>query len=176
MALIKLSPEDQAEGVLADIYQATKERMGFLPNSIKLFAHNIGVLLGTLKIFEAYTEGSNINPEIFTLIRYSVAHARGSKYCINMNSKILQQTGFDPELVDNAHGHWTQFPISDSEKELVGFAVKVATDPENISAEDIENLKTLGWSETDIFTAADQAARMLYGSTMLKAFKVKPDE
>lgn len=87
MALIKLSPEDQAEGVLADIYQATKERMGFLPNSIKLFAHNIGVLLGTLKIFEAYTEGSNINPEIFTLIRYSVAHARGSKYCINMNSK-----------------------------------------------------------------------------------------
>lgn len=58
----------------------------------------------------------------------------------------------------------------------MGFAVKVATDPENISAEDIENLKNLGWSETDIFTAADQAARMLYGSTMLKAFKVKPDE
>jgi len=175
VALISLISEEKAYKTLGLIYSSIKERMGFIPNSLKLFAQNQGILANTLKIFESYAGGSNINANIFPIIRYAVAHAKGSTYCINMNSKVLKKYGFDESLVDSAHGHWTQFPISEKEKELIGFAVKVATDAENVCADDVDRLKNLGWSEKDIYTASDQGARMLYGSALLKAFKVELD-
>lgn len=176
MALLKLVDEKKAEGLLEALLGGTKDMLGFVPNALKLYGKLPKVLSNTLATFETYRSNTNFSPGFFVSVRYCVALQKGTEYCINLNSGLLKKFGVPAELVDGAADDWRVLPLPDNEKEMMALCLKVADSPDDVSQDDIDHLKSIGWSEEDILMAADQAARMLYGGALMRSFKLDPDD
>ena len=55
------------------------------------------------------------------------------------------------------------------------FAVEVTTDPTAIHARDVENLRTLGWTDPEILTAAEVIGFFNYYVRIVEALGVEPE-
>ncbi|PLX69758.1 MAG: hypothetical protein C0603_02160 [Denitrovibrio sp.] len=176
MALLELIPENDQDQFLKNVFSVSKETFGFIPEALKLYGIAPEILATTLKAFEAYRETEGMSPILFIYIRFAYANTMKFPYCINLNTLLLKALAVPADKVEEAKSDWKKLPMSDNEINLVDFALKVAINPDDVSKSDIEALKELGWTEKQIFTASDQAARMNYASTLIRAFKLEIDK
>ena len=77
-----------------------------------------------------------------------------------MSDADLENLKADPE---NA-------PLEEFQKKMLLFVLKVVKSPEDVSKDDIEKLRQLGWSDEHIFDAAFHGASMAAPSILYQAF------
>jgi len=65
--------------------------------------------------------------------------------------------------------------LDEKQKTMLLFMIKTANTPHETTAEDIENLKKLGWSDQDIFEGVKSAANMVSGAIVIDALKIQKD-
>jgi alkylhydroperoxidase family enzyme len=66
-------------------------------------------------------------------------------------------------------------PLDEKQKALLLFVLKACDNPHSVVAADVERLKGLGWSETDIFDATAHGARMVGTNIIFDTFKIDMD-
>ena len=66
----------------------------------------------------------------------------------------------------------TQAPLDEKQKALLLFILKACDNPHSVSAEDMDRLRSLGWSEVDIVEAVAQGARMVGTNIIFDTFKI----
>jgi len=167
MFIIEPNPNREMKILLRGI----KQKLGQIPPHFELFAT---VSPTRFKMFiEEITYLStheHINPDFFTLLRYTVASDNGFVYCIQLNQVFLLAKGYTLEQLHLLEGIEKTLPLDERHQSLFDAVMTALYTPENFTVETIDALKILDWSDADIFDAVDHGAFLFRFSKVLKAY------
>ena len=167
MFMIEPNPNREMKILLRGI----KQKLGQIPPHFELFAT---VSPTRFKMFiEEITylsTHSHINPDFFTLLRYTVASDNGFTYCINLNREFLLAKGYTLEQLLKLEGTVKTLPLDERHQALFNAVMLALYTPELFTVESIDALKILGWTDADTFDAVDHGAFLFRFSKVLKAY------
>jgi alkylhydroperoxidase family enzyme len=175
MSLIPTIPPEKAEGKLAELYAEVEQIFGRVPNNVRTLGISPAILENQLQLIGYYMEHPALKPPLLAMIRMLVSKACKSPYCQNLNTGLLMQAGFTREQIEAAKADPKQAPLPDKEKALLLFVLKATDNPHSVVQADMDHLRSLGWTDLDIFDAVAHGARMVGTNIIFDTFKIDID-
>jgi len=171
-----ISPQTPAgdEQRVAAVFNAIQERMGFVPDAMRLYSLSPPLLenfAGHVSYFNG--GGTHLSPELTSMIRYLVSWQSGCTYSTDINEQILIKLGLDQSAVRAARNNPELAPLSDQDKALLRLALKAANSPEFVGQEDLDQARAYGWQERDLFDTVVQAANIRAFNIVVRTFKLE---
>jgi RNA polymerase sigma-70 factor (ECF subfamily) len=108
-------------------------------------------------------------------ILLAVSAANLNSYCVAMHCNLLRGLGMPPEEGDQVAVDHHQSSLSEADRALLDFAVKLGTRVSDFSRQDIVNLKTLGFSEEQILECVAVTALNNFANTLQMGLGIEPD-
>lgn len=174
MPLIQTTPPEKAQGKLAELYAEAEAMFGMVPDSVQMLGVSPAILENQLEFVGYYRGHATLSMPFLAMIRLLVSKACHSPFCQRVNSGLLLKAGFSEEQIAAMQADPKAAPISEKEKALLMLVLKATDDPHSVTAADVDRVRSLGWSDVDIFDAVAHGARMVAGNIILDAFKVVP--
>ncbi|MDD5161098.1 MAG: hypothetical protein PHI47_13690 [Sulfuricurvum sp.] len=172
MGLLNTVDENTATGVLKEVYTEIKSMFGEVPDGLKMWSFNPEALQSYWSDIKKGFAKDSETQKFETILRYIIAEAEACETCIGFNAGMLiNMFGMTQDELLLITKEPTLAPLNDNHKALLLFALKVVRQSKEVSSEDIENLKALGISETEIFDIAYTVTHMVMSDTLLNAFK-----
>lgn len=171
--LLQPSVPVEEEESINTIFNQIEERFGFVPDGVRLYGTSPVLLESLLTGASYFLQHSGINQTLLALIRYLTSDNIGCSFCISFNEGILLQLGLDIETIRSISDDPAKAPLEEREKALLAFALKAVTEPESVNRADVDHLRTLGWTEQEIFEVVVMAANTRAFNLVLKTFKVR---
>jgi len=153
------------------LLRGMKQKLGQIPPHFELFATvnptRFKMFIDEITYLSTH---AHINPDFFTLLRYTVAKDNGFVYCIELNRAFLLNKGYTLEQLHALEGTQKTLPLDERHQALFNAVMTALYRPENFTVEAIDALKILDWSDADIFDAVDHGAFLFRFSKVLKAY------
>jgi uncharacterized peroxidase-related enzyme len=167
---ISYNPESEASGELADLYLKEREFWGYLPNYALLFGHRPQVWSAWRHLIGAIREG--MDRRRYELATLAAATTLRSSYCSLAHGKALTAF-YSPEEVRDLVRDPER--LSESDREVMAFAARVAEDASTITEGDVERLRRAGLSDAEIFDVAAAASARAFFAKLLDSLGADPD-
>lgn len=173
MAFVEGIAEEEASGALANLFAADRQSWGFLPN----FASTFGLRPEVYQAWRSLNGAikANMDPRRYELATTAAAIELRSSYCTLAHGRILADGLMSQDdiigLVDDPDG--TNLTALD--RAIVALARKIARAADEVSAEDIEQLRHHGLTDQDIFDVICAATARCFFSKTLDATGTTPD-
>lgn len=166
-----VAPAD-ASGDVREMYERQQKAWGFVPNYAKVFSHRPEVMARWGRLLAEIRRP--MDDRRFELVTFAAAHALRHTACALAHGQAL--AGFIGEkevrclaLGDEVEG------VTTAEKAMMDFARKIALDASEITADDVEQLRSQGFAEEEIFDIAAAAAGRAFFTKLLDALGVEAD-
>jgi uncharacterized peroxidase-related enzyme len=173
VAFITTIGEDEATGEAADVLSASRAAAGFVPNYARLFAQRPAVYQAWLELRGAVS--GSMDERRYELVSLAAARRLESSYCALAHGKVLADRFLDPELVRSmAIGHRSA-GLDPVDEAVMDLAEKVAGDATSVTEDDVDRLRSLGLTDSDIFDIVAAAAARCFFSKTLEALGVQAD-
>ncbi|HKZ20757.1 MAG TPA: carboxymuconolactone decarboxylase family protein [Acidimicrobiia bacterium] len=170
MPFIKRVDEGEAEGRVAELFEAERARKGYVPNYLSLFALRPEVYEAWAKLIGSIR--ANMDLRRYELATLAAAQALSSSYCSLAHGLVLKEKVFDEaELTKVVNGEASE----DIDKAVMALARNVAIDASRITEADIAPLRQLGFTDEDIFDVVLAAAARAFFSKTLDGTGTEPD-
>jgi uncharacterized peroxidase-related enzyme len=152
-----------------------KSQLGYVLNFYKAQGLRPDLMEAEFKLFSLIFADGALTRKQKEYIAVAVSGDNLSTYCATRHSEFLRGMGVtDPELDQlGADHHYAA--ISDAEKALLDFALKMTRQPHTINPQDIETLRAHGFNDTQILEAAVAAAGMNFANRVASALGAKPE-
>ena len=165
-------PEDMRETMLA-----VQEKAGFIPNVFLTLAHRPD----EFRAFIAYHDAlmlresglSKAEREMIVVATSGVNHCQ---YCVVAHGAILRIYAKDPQIADQVAVHHPKADITDRQKAMLDFSVKLARTPEAMSAGDYQNLRDHGFGDEDIWDIGAITALFGLSNRMAHLTDMRPND
>lgn len=172
MPILKIVPPDQAEGQVKESY-ALFDQFGMVPAPFQMFSPSPGLLDLRGQTIGYMMARPQLGRGLMALIRMLVAEEMKYYYCISLNQEILKSVGImDEDAAAKVLADPANAPLQEKDKALLLFVLKAVKTPEEVSAQDMQALRDLGWSDQDILEATAHGAGMVSDGILFKAFKM----
>jgi len=152
------------------ILRAIKQKMGKVPPHWELYASinptRFKMFLEEINYLNTHPK---INPDFFTMLRYSVAEDNDFEYCKKFNREILITKGYTQEQLKAITADKT-LPLDKACQALFNATLKAIYTPKEFTAYVIDELKALNWSDGDIIDAIDHGAFLFKFYRVLNAY------
>ncbi len=175
MSLLNLIEKDDATGRVAEIYETMIKNMGFIPNAFKVYSPSEYVLDKQFANLGHYMRHKTLGGKLLAFIRLLVSEQEQCAYCVGMNSGILLQYGVLPEMLEGIKHDPSTAPLDEKELAMLLFVLNVVKNSNGIVQADVDKLRSLGWSDTDILEAAYHGASQIGADKIFNAFKIESD-
>ena len=173
--LTTISPEN-ADGMIADVYNEIQSTWQMVPNAIQLFSVSPELLKNQWQRYKYFDSLTIPSAKLNTIIRLLVSAEAQCEYCIGLNSSMLiNMFGMTPEAVQQLKDEPDSAPLNDQEKLLLLFVLKAVNHAHEINASDMQALHDIGLSDKEIFEAVNIGATMRAANIIFDTFKVDPD-
>lgn len=171
MSYIVTTPPDQAEGEVLAMYQRQQTHFGYLPNYALLFCHRPEVMKAWAALIA--TIRRPMEPRRYELVTVAAARALGNSYCSLAHAKFLAElVGMEAVEAMLTEG---EAALAEAERDIMAFAVKVATRAQKVGAEDIEALRAHGLADDEIFDIVAVVAGRAFFTRILDGLGAEPD-
>jgi len=175
-ALIKTINPQEASGKVKEIYDQFVQQIGFIPNAFQINSTSEFLLRRQAESFGYYMQHPVLKPHFQAIVRLLVSMEKDCEYCVNVNTGILLQAGLSMEQIQATKENPENAPLEEKEIALLKFLLKVVTNSNSTTPEDISLLKEYGWSDSVILEATHQAASQVASDMILNAFKVENEK
>jgi uncharacterized peroxidase-related enzyme len=152
---------------------AERERLGYVPNYVRLFAHRPAVYDAWRGLLGAIT--STMPERRYELATLAAARQLGSSYCALAHGKVVAERFLSPQVVRDLVVDHRRAAIDDVDVCVMDLAAKVAEDATAITASDVQRLRDHGLTDAEILDVALAAAARCFFSKTLDAVGVQPD-
>jgi len=173
MAFIRTIPPAEAQGPVHEQYQQAQKRFGYVPNWAQAFSLRPGVLDGWTALLRSIQ--GNLPVRSYELATLAAARVLRSSYCALAHGSVLADKVFDAATVASIATDAPGTPLELGERVMMAFAEKVARSADQVSAADVEALRSHGYKDEEIFDVAAAAAARCFFSKLLDAMGVQPD-
>jgi uncharacterized peroxidase-related enzyme len=167
MAFVDTTPEEAADGEVAEIYDGMREQFGYLPNLVRVFSLRPEVYRAWLQLNGAVKAHDLRRYELATL---AAARRLHSSYCSLQHGKVLAQQFLSFEDVPGLPEG-----LDEADRAVMELAEKVVDDATSVTQADVDRLRTLGLSDAEILDVVLAAAARCFFSKTLDALGVLPD-
>ena len=173
MTFIRTIPPAEAEGAVREMYDQAQHRIGYLPNWARAFSLRPGVMDGWVSLLKSIQ--SNLPVRTYELATLAAARALRSSYCSLAHGKVLADKVFDAPTVTRIMKDADHSPLEPRERVMMAFAEKVALNADRVTNADIDELRSHGYRDEEIFDVAATAAARCFFSKLLDALGAQPD-
>lgn len=164
-------PEDIRERILA-----VQEKTGFIPNVFLVLAHRPE----EFRAFVAYHDALMDKPGTLTkaereMIVVATSNPNQCQYCVVAHGAILRIRAKDPLIADQVAVNYRKADISDRQKAMLDFAIKVSHQSYAVGDADFDTLASHGWTEEDAWDIAAITAFFGLSNRMANVTSVRPN-
>lgn len=166
MPFIATVTDAEAADAVAELFDADRARVGYVPNYTRLFAHRPAVYGAWRQLLGAVTE--NMDPRRYELATIAVARTLRSSYCTLAHGQVLRGE-YEPEALREIAVDHRSSGLAEIDVAIMDFAEKVARDATAITQADVDRLRELGLSDADVLDVTLAAAARCFFSKTLDA-------
>ena len=150
--------EDVPDEVV-ELWQKPLEKLGFVPNVLRVFALRPAHLLGWWAYYDELMRGdSRLSKAQREMIAVVVSALNRCHYCIVSHGAALRKLTGDPVLVDQLATNYKYARLAEAERAMLDFAAKLTEESHRCGPADVEALRAAGWGDEDIMDIAEVAA------------------
>ena len=157
-------------------FDICKEKIGFVPNVLRAYAHDIE----KLDAFTAMYNGlmlsecglSRLEREMIAVV---VSSANRCYYCLVAHGAAVRQLSGNPELGEMLVMNYRVAPLSRRHRAMLDFAAKMTTESHLIEEHDRQELRDAGFSDVDIWDIAAVAGFFNMSNRISSATDKRPN-
>ncbi|GMP06833.1 peroxidase-related enzyme [Bradyrhizobium sp. TM239] len=166
---------DMPEDIRARIV-AVQEKSGFIPNVFLVLAHRPD----EFRAFFAYHDALMDKPGNLTkaereMIVVATSNLNQCQYCVIAHGAILRIRAKNPLIADQVAVNYRKADITDRQKAMLDFAVRVSTEAYKVSESDFATLKSHGFTEEDIWDIAAISAFFGLSNRLANVTSMRPN-
>ena len=172
MPFIKTTAPEDADDAIAAMYLRQQAAWGYVPNYAKVFCHRPEVMARWGQLLAEIKRP--MDKRRFELVTFVAALELRNTACALAHGKALREFFSDAEIVSIATGKFDD-TLAEAEQAMVRFARQVAKDASRVTSGQVQALKEIGYTDSDIFDIAVTAAGRAFFTKVLDALGVEPD-
>lgn len=155
---------------------AVQEKSGFIPNVFLVLAHRPD----EFRAFFAYHDALMDKPGNLTkaereMIVVATSNLNQCQYCVIAHGAILRIRAKNPLIADQVAVNYRKADITDRQKAMLDFAVRVSTEAYEVSESDFATLKSHGFTEEDIWDIAAITAFFGLSNRLANVTSMRPN-
>lgn len=167
--------EEEATGRVAEIYERQKAQQGFVMEAAKCFTTRPDLLPIYTEFSDRIRAGFSLTPREWRLITLIVAKHVPSTYCSYVYGKQLIADLGSKEAVLAVQRDFRKAGLPDTDVEMLAYAEKIAKDASQVTRQDIDRLRSVGFSDQQICDIALCAAFRAFVSRFFDAVGAGPE-
>lgn len=165
-------PEDLRQRILE-----VQEKSGFVPNVFLAFSHRPD----EFRAFFAYHDALMQKPSGLTkgekeMIVVATSGANNCLYCVVAHGAILRIYEKNPRLADQVAVNYRKAEITERQKAMLDFAMKVCNASDEIVEADFAALRVHGFNDEDAWDIAGITALFGLSNRMANATSMRPND
>ena len=165
-------PEDIRTRILT-----VQEKSGFIPNVFLMLAHRPE----EFRAFMAYHDTLMDKSEGLTkaereMIVVAVSSRNQCQYCVVAHGAILRIRAKNPLIADQVVANWRKADITDKQKAMLEFAIKVTTRANEVNDADHKALNKAGFDDEAIWDIAAIAAFFGMSNRLANVTNLRPND
>ena len=171
MSRIETINPSEATGETREMLDAIQQKLGMVPNIMRMYANSPKALAAFLGLFENIGQGV-LDPKIGERIALAVGESNGCQYCVSAHTAIGQKAGLDREEIANARRGSSADPKADA---AVKLASSLNKSRGNITTVEFTQAKEAGLSDAEIVEIITHVGLNFLNNVLSNSMQVKID-
>lgn len=168
---LKDMPEDIRERIVA-----VQEKSGFIPNVFLTLAHRPDEFRAFFAYHDALMEKpGNLTKAEREMIVVATSNVNQCQYCVIAHGAILRIRAKNPLIADQVATNYRKADITERQKAMLDFGMKVSQTAHLVSEADFEALKAHGFTEDDIWDIAGISAFFGMSNRLANVTSMRPN-
>jgi 4-carboxymuconolactone decarboxylase len=164
-------PDDIRNRILA-----VQEKSGFIPNVFLVLAHRPEEFRAFFAYHDALMEKpGNLTKAEREMIVVATSNLNQCQYCVVAHGAILRIRAKDPLIADQVAINYRKADITDRQRAMLDFAVRVSTEAQKVSESDFASLKSHEFTEEDIWDIAAISAFFGLSNRLANVTSMRPN-
>lgn len=156
MSWLRVPAEADLPADVQALFEPPREKLGFVPNVLRLYALRPSHLLRWNDHYEELMKGeSGLSKAEREMIAVVVSVANECRYCISAHSAALRKLTKDPELADAIAADHTTAAVEPGVRAMLDYALKLTRRPTEMDERDVAALRGAGWTDEDVMDIAE---------------------
>jgi uncharacterized peroxidase-related enzyme len=165
-------PDDIRDRILG-----VQEKAGFVPNVFLTFAHRPAEFRAFFAYHDALMDKeSGLTQADREMIIVATSNVNGCLYCVIAHGAVLRIRAKNALIADQVAVNYRKADITDRQKAMLDFAMKVCTDSATVSQDDYDTLATHGFSEEDVWDIGAITAFFGLSNRMVNVTGMRPND
>jgi uncharacterized peroxidase-related enzyme len=172
---LKLKPAELTPEMAA-YFAKCEEKLGFIPNVLKAYAFDMAKLSAFVTIYnDLMLAPSGLSKLEREMIAVAVSAHNRCYYCLAAHGAAVRQLSGDPPLGELMVMNYRAARLSERERAMLDFAVKLTAEPWLVEEEDRARLRHAGFSDRDIWDIAAVAGFFNMTNRVASATDMRPN-
>ena len=165
-------PDDIRDRILA-----VQEKAGFVPNVFLALAHRPDEFRAFFAYHDALLEReSGLSKADMEMIIVATSAANDCLYCVVAHGAVLRIRAKNALVADQVAVNYRKADITERQKAMLDFAMKVCLDARSVGDEDYESLRGHGFSDEDIWDIGAITALFGLSNRMANMISMRPND
>lgn len=174
MPLIQTIAPEEATGELAKLYKLIEAMWGTVGNNAQLVGVSPELLRQQIDFIKFYRNHPTLSMPLLAAIRIMVSSGEECQFCIDYNTGMLiNLAGWTFDQITAMRNDPNAANLPEREIAMLNLAIKAIRNAHGVSANDLDTLREMGWSDSDILEAVNHATRMLATDIIFNTFKIE---
>jgi uncharacterized peroxidase-related enzyme len=173
---LRVPDEKELPPEILELWQPSLEKLGFVPNVLRLYALRPSRLLAWNAHYEEAMKGdSTLTKAEREMIAVVVSVTNDCAYCMAAHGAALRKLTKDPALADQIAADHLQAEIPERMKRALDYAVKLTRAPATMTEADVEELRAAGWQDEDVMDITEVTALFNFSNRMASGLGWAPN-
>jgi uncharacterized peroxidase-related enzyme len=169
---LKSMPSDIRERLLA-----VQEKSGFIPNVFLVLAHRPDEFRAFFAYHDALMEkDGGLTKAEREMIVVATSAANQCHYCVVAHGAILRIRAKNPLVADQIAINYRKADITDRQKTMLDFAMKVSFSAYTVTDTDLGELRAHGFTDDDVWDITAIAAFFALSNRMANVTSMRPND
>jgi uncharacterized peroxidase-related enzyme len=167
---------DELEEPERKLFAKAEEKIGFVPNVFRAYAWRPERFRAWFTHFKEVMKGTDgLSTREREMISVAVSMANGCLYCIVAHGAALRELSDDPVEADRITLDHRRADLPPRQRAMLDFAVKVTKEPLACEESDLDELRSHGFSDEDVWDIIEVAAMFNFTNRMAMAIGQMPN-
>ena len=172
--------EEPNEATLPDdlkpYFQKCRDKLGFVPNVLRAWLIRPDKLRNFIKLYdELMLAPSGLTKLEREMIAVAVSATNRCYYCLVAHGAAVRKLSGDPQLGEMLAFNYRVAELDERQRMMLDFAVLLTEAPHEVTADDREGLREIGFTDQDIFDIAETAAFFNYTNRVAHGIDMMPN-
>lgn len=165
-------PDDIRERI-----ESVQEKAGFVPNVFMVMAHRPDEFRAFFAYHDALMDrDSGLSKAEREMIVVATSNVNQCQYCVVAHGAILRIYAKNPLIADQVAINFRKADITDRQKAMLAFAVKVTERSYQVTEDDLTILHAHGFSDEDIWDITGVAAFFGMSNRLANVLNIRPND